>query len=141
MEIFGIGKESYLYLSGLKINKEIHLRDNIFLLPTTHRLNIDMVSKMLETDVDFGIAIVFAKSISSSLKIVANNPEELAISSWNSLWDLLLLSAVFETEVTCNFQSTHSLESLNEESVLRVTNYHLRGLLAHEHEVSEDEIV
>jgi len=138
MGIIGIGRETHLYLGGLKVNKEIQLMENSSLLPLNSSLNIDTVAKVVKSDIDFGIVLVFASSITSSLKVVANTPKELAVDSWNSLWDLILLSAIFNTEISFNLQSNHSVEEFNETSMLNITNYHLRSCV---HRISNENMV
>jgi len=141
MGMLGMGNETYLYLCGIKTSNEFCLRDNIFLVPHNGELNVDDVAKIVKSDVEFGVALLFAKSLSTSLKIVANNSKELAVSSWNALWDLVLLSAVFHNEVICNFQSNHSVEQFNKTSMLHITNYHLRGFNSKTHDLTHDDIL
>jgi len=139
MGFLGTGNESYLYLGGIKVNEEIPLTDSVSILPLTQRLDINTIPKTLESEVDFGIVIIFARTLSAHLKIIAGGPEEVAITSWNSQWYLILLSAIFKTEISWNIQSTHPTDLVSEESILGVTNYHLRGLHSNVHEVTCEE--
>lgn len=128
MGILGIGTETYLYINGLTVTEEIKLNDNKSLLPAPCELPFDVISKSIESDIDYSIAVLFGKSIGSQLKIVAGNPKDLAVIAWNSQWDIILLNAILNCEATWNLQCTNPIDNITETSILSITNYQVHGL-------------
>lgn len=128
MQIFGTGKETYLFINGLHVNRKIDLGNQIDLLPAKCSVGPEVLLKVGKYDLDIGVAILFLNRISCQLHITADDSKELAIRAWNSLWDAVLLSALFNCEAICNFQSVVSAEVLRNADELKITNYHLRGL-------------
>lgn len=129
MQIYSLGDtETYLYLNGLKISRPIPLDKQVELLPASCDPTPSDIIAISKTEVDLGINTIFLRRIGSQLKITADNPKELAIKSWNSLWILSLLSAVFDNEIECNIQSDKSAEEFSSKSKIEITNYGMRGL-------------
>lgn len=141
MGIFGLGKETYLYVNGIAPKKELCLTPNITLLPTSNKLSLDIVSKLLENDIDFAIAILNNQFISSQLKITASDSESLAIAAWNSQWDCLLLGAIFKCNAMCNIQSSKSIETVDLSTYMHITNYAMRSLFEERYYLTEDDEV
>ncbi|MEP4545481.1 MAG: hypothetical protein ABJ000_04820 [Saccharospirillum sp.] len=141
MKIEGKGTETYLYINGLKVNRPLRLSDNVELLPAESSPSPDSMISVSKTEVDFGITAVFLRQVTSQLKITSEAPESLVILAWNSLWDAVLLSAIYDCEAACNFQSDKPAEEFGSESYLSITNYHMRGLTFEPYELTqEDEI-
>src|SRR6266404_4903084 len=130
MRISGRGKDTFLFLNGVSVSRTVHLHDNISLLPGAYADGPDLVSKLLSKDIDFAVAILFLNSIRSQIHIAGDTPKEVATRAWNSMWDCLLISALFHCNAMCNFQCDTPIEKLTATSELHVTNYHLRGLSA-----------
>lgn len=138
MSIFGLGTETYLYVNGLTINETIPISNNKTFMPVKCKLPLNTISKLIKSDVDFAIAILCSGSLSSQLKIEAENPKDLAISAWNSQWDLILLSAIFNCNCVCNLQCTQPLEEISSDSALQVANYHMQGLFNEPYTVTDE---
>lgn len=137
MQIVGSGLETYLYLNGISTKEEIILDKNVSLLPAICNPTPDDIIKVSGSEIDLGITTIFLRHVDSQLKIVADNPKDLAIIAWNSLWDALLLSAIFNCEVGFNFQCNHPAELFSDKSEFKVTNYHMRGLVMDRYVISE----
>lgn len=128
MQIFGDGTETFLFINGLEARRPIRLGEHVELLPARFAAAPEVLGQLFQMTVDFGVAHLFLQSVSSQIRVVGSEPEELATRAWNSVWDAVLLSAVFHCEAVCNFQSGTAIEALDASSRLEVTNYHLRGL-------------
>ncbi|HEX7708844.1 MAG TPA: hypothetical protein VF701_20460 [Thermoanaerobaculia bacterium] len=121
--------ETYLYVNGLTVPHAISLSAGTELLPANWKTSRDVVEAVCDSQLDFAVASVFLPRVSSQLRVTASHGRELAIRAWNSVWDLLLLSAFFDCEAVCNFQSDLPVEQFDSAARLHVTNYHLRGLV------------
>lgn len=140
MGILGIGTETYLYINGLVVNEEVKINDNKALLPAPCELPFDILSKSIKNDIDYSIAVLFGKSIGSQLKIIADNPKDLAVTAWNSQWDIILLSAILNCTATWNLQCTNSIDNITRTSTLTITNYHVHGLGGESYIISADDV-
>jgi len=139
MSIFGMGTEAYLYVNGLIINEEIRINENKILMPVQCKPSIDILSQSVKNDVDFAVLILCERSITSQMKIIAENPKNLAAEAWNSQWDLVLLSAIFKCDAVCNLQCTHPIDAITDDATLKVTNYHLRGLFGEPYTITKED--
>jgi len=128
MKIVGKGKETFLYINGLGVNKQVSLGKNIKLLPVTCTIDSKVIMDLSKNQGEFGVALIFLWLVNSQLHIVSENSKSLAKDAWNSLWDIVLLSAIFNCDAVCNFQCDKSAEDITNDCDFRVTNYHLRGL-------------
>jgi len=128
IEVSNEDRETYLYLNGIEVPRPIKLGDSIEIQPSKCAPNQDLIIELFKTSHDIGVAAIFLYQIRTQIKIRANEPQDLAIKAWSSIWDGIMLSAFFDTEAVCNFQSNTSADLLNEKSRIRITNYHLRGL-------------
>jgi len=139
MKIVGIGTETYLYLNGLKVNHALKLSENVELLPANSNPKPKDIIKVSKSEVDIGVATIFLRKVTSQLRITANDPKTLAILAWNSIWDAVLLSAVFDCNVACNFQCDKPVEDFSSDSTMSVTNYHMTGLTSEPYELTLDD--
>jgi hypothetical protein len=128
MQIEGSGSETYLFLNGISAPRRIRLSAHVHLLPGDCTADSDLIVSLFEKRVDLGVAAIFLGLVTSQLHVVAPTAKDLAISAWNSVWDGILLSALFHCEAVCNFQSDTPAEKLTTSSTVKITNYHLRGL-------------
>lgn len=128
MRITGYDKETYIYLNGIGVSKKLKLGDDIELLPAVCSPEPKDIISVSKSEIDMGVTSIFLRQVSSQFRIADDDPKSLAIAAWNSLWDALLLSAIFDCEAVCNFQCDKPAEQFSSESKLEVTNYHLRGL-------------
>lgn len=132
-------KETYLYINGIKIPRGIRIGKHAELLPAKPSYNKTILDSFKDNDVTYGIALMFLPLVSSQLKVTCENSEQLARLSWNSLWDVGLLGALFDCESACNFQSNTSVSELKHDSRVKITNFHLRGLSKSVYELSAEE--
>ncbi len=140
MEIVGEGKETFLYINGLGVNKQVSLGKSIELLPVTCTINPNVIMDLSKNQGEYGVALIFLWLVKSQLHIVSENSKSLAKDAWNSLWDIVLLSAVFNCDAVCNFQCDKSAEDITNDCDFRVTNYHLRGLSQSIHYLNDEDI-
>jgi hypothetical protein len=141
MTIEGKGQETYLYLNGISTNKEIVIDRNVSLLPAYCEPDSNAIIKVSKSEVDLGIAAIFLRQVKSQLRIVSDDPKELAILTWNSAWDILLLGAIFNCEIGFNLQCNKPSELFDENCELNITNYQLRGLSKLDYALTEENIV
>ncbi len=141
MKIEGKGTETYLYLNGIAAEKEIIIDERTTLLPAKCDPDPDSIIAVCQSEVDLGISTIFLRNITSQLKITASSPKELATKTWNSVWDAILLSAIFNCEFGCNIQCNQPAEKFSKISELRITNYHLRGLVKDVYVLTETDAI
>ena len=139
MGISGYGKETFLYLNGIGVNRAIQLGEGIELLPASCSPKPDDIISVSKNEIDLGLTTLFLRQVSSQLRIMAEGPKALAIVAWNSLWDAVLLSAIHDCEAICNFQCDKPAEEFSAECRFEITNYHLRGLTNSIYEISDEE--
>ena len=130
MGICGFGTESYLYINGISTSKEIILHDNIVLSPVTTTFDYEKIVELLDNIIDCSVAAISGYTITSQLHITAPDAEKLTISTWNSLWDCILLGALFNCEVMGNIQCDKPVEELRNATYAGITNYAFRALLS-----------
>ncbi len=141
MRISGYNKETYLYINGLEVDEEIKLNENKTILPVKIPPSLDIISQLVKNDLDFGIAVIFSGQVFSQIKITSTDPKNLAVTAWNSQWDLVLISAIFNCQVECNLQCTQSAENINCDSIFEITNYHLYGLVEEPYKLTREDSV
>ena len=139
MSIIGIGKESYLFVNGIFVDHEIKLCENTVLLPITAEFDFSSASRILKSDIDYSIVVLSASNLYSQMKILADIPENLAISTWNSQWHCVLLGAIINNSVICNLQCDKPVELLKEADYLNITNYELHGIKGISKELTADD--
>lgn len=129
MQIASIGAETYILLNGISVSEEIALDDKVLLQPAdTSHLDLPTTLRACTSSDDIAVAAAFIPRITAQLHIKAHSSKELAAVAWNSSWDVLLLSALFGTEVGFNLQSNVASQSISADSFLRATNLYMRGL-------------
>jgi hypothetical protein len=140
MRISGHSKETFLYLNGITLARPLHLGEKAELLPASCSPKPDDMIAVSRSEIDIGVIALFLRSVTSQIRVRAQSPKDLAISAWNTVWDVVLLSAFCNCEVICNLQCDTPAEDFSAESKLEVTNYHLRGLHPREpHFITERE--
>ena len=130
MRVTARGNETFLFLNGVSVSRAVRMHEHIHLLPANYSGGSDLLSKLLSKDVEFAIGILFLPTIKSQIHVVGDTPVEVGKRAWNSMWDCLLISAVFHCNAICNFQCDTHADKLAATSELLVTNYQLRGLSA-----------
>ncbi len=142
MQISGRGNETFLYLSGLRVDRSFSIGDNMELLPASCSPNPDDMVAACRSEIDLGVAVLFLRSVASQIHVCADSPKELAIRAWNANWDAVLLSAFCNCEVVCNLQCDVPAEQFSSTSQLDITNYHLRGFAPNgPHSMTPDEAI
>lgn len=141
MSVVGIGFETYCYLCGLSVIRPISLSDNIVILPANTRFDAGKVSDKVKSDIDYSIIVLSEPTIGSQLKITATDSKDLAIITFNSQWDCLLLGAILDCDIMFNLQSDKPLEQAEESKYINVTNYWFHGVLHGIHNLSDSDEV
>ncbi|MDT0358133.1 HEPN domain-containing protein [Herbaspirillum huttiense F1] len=77
--------------------------------------------------VDKALISLFLPFVESQLQIFGEPGRDIAVRSWNAVWDILLLGAIADADAMSNFQSGFPIQSLVRGVDLSVTNYELRG--------------
>ncbi len=139
MRISGQGGKTYLLLNGIAVPRPLRLGSSVELLPANCSPDPNVIMRIAESEVALGVMAIFLRQVKSQLLVTEDDPKTHATLAWNSLWDAVLLSALFDCEAVCNFQSALPAEEFGEESKLEVTNYHFRGLTGPPRVLSEDE--
>lgn len=140
MKIAGFGGKTYLYVNGLLVNKSVTLGPNIKLLPAELPLNPSIFYEAAKSEFDLGMIMLCRHTIRSQMEITEEDPKELAICAFNSIWDLVLISAFWGCEAICNFQCNQPAESITKNSDLLVTNYHMFGITSPVYEATNEDL-
>ncbi|MGD0005276.1 MAG: hypothetical protein ABSE06_13720 [Anaerolineaceae bacterium] len=140
MEIIGKGTETFLYLNGLGVTKQVRLGKNIELLPVTCTIDSKIIMDLSKDQGEYGVALIFLWLVKSQLHIISGSPKLLAKDAWNSLWDVILLSAIFNCDAVCNFQCNKPAEEITNACDFRVTNHQLRGLTQPMYYLNDEDI-
>lgn len=128
MQITGSGRDTYLYLQGLGVEHSIRLGEHVELRPARCEPNPDTIIALCKSEIDIGVAAIFLRQVTSQLHVTAKGPKQLAERAWNALWNAVLMSALYDRDVVCNFQCDTPAQELSTASHMEITNYHLRGL-------------
>jgi hypothetical protein len=126
----GTGKEAYVYLNGIRPREEVILGDGVVFLPGSCQPNPDDIIAKSKSEIDIGVACIFLRSVSAYFRVTANTPQAVAARAWNSQWDAVLLSALYDCEVGYTFQSDVPPERFAKAKVFFVSNYAFKGLNA-----------
>lgn len=142
MQIIGKDNTTYMLLSGIEVPGELKLSENVRLLPAdTSHLDFDTAMAACKRPDDIAVVAAFIPRITAQFKIEAPSSKELAAFAWNSSWDALLLSAIFNTEVGFNLQSDNEASSISEQTHLHATNLHFHGLIQESpYKLAKDEV-
>lgn len=139
MKITGFNKETYLYMNGISVSKKLTLGGNVELLPAVCSPSPSDIIAVSKSETDLGVISIFLRRVNSQLHVIEDDANSLAVLAWNSLWDGLLLGAIFDCEAVCNFQCDRPAEQFNSECRFEVTNYHLRGLTHSIYELDDND--
>jgi len=128
LSVLGTGTETYLCINGLIVNEPVPLGENKTLVPLAGEIPFNVVSKLLNNDIDFSVAVLCSGNLLSQLHITDENSEKLAIAAWNAQWDILLLSAIFNCSCNASLQCSDPIDVITEKSSLHITNYFMQGI-------------
>lgn len=133
---------TYLLLTGIEVPGEIELDDNVKLLPAdTSHLDFNTALSTCSRPDDIAVVAAFIPRITAQLKIDAPTQKELATLAWNSFWDALLLSAIFNTEIGFNLQSDTEASSISSKTHLNATNFRFHGFVQETpHKLKSEEV-
>lgn len=114
-------KTSYIYLVGIKPEREINIAPNVKLMAVEAAPNpddmIDCIMKYGNGDeYALGLLIATLRSVTAQLVITAENAEELAIATWNAQTICVLISAMLNCEVSWYFQADTSADMFDAET-------------------------
>lgn len=142
MQIVGTGNKTYILLSGIEVAEDILLTENVKIIPAdTSHLDFSTAMSTCSQPDDIAVVAAFIPRITAQFEITASTSKELAIHAWNSSWDALLLSAIFNTEIGFNLQSNTEASSISDHTTIRATNLQFQGLTqASPHKLNEDDI-
>ncbi|XAG09522.1 hypothetical protein NM432_15555 [Vibrio metschnikovii] len=102
-----IEQKTYILLNGIEVSSGISLSDSMKLMPAdTSHLDFNTALSACSQADDIAVVAAFIPRITAQLEIKASTQKDLAIKAWNSSWDILLLSAIFNTEIGFNLQSS-----------------------------------
>lgn len=142
MQVVGTGNKTYILLSGIEVPTDISLSENVKLLPAdTSHLDFNTAVATCSSPDDIAVVAAFIPRITAQFEITASTPKELAAHAWNSSWYALLLSAIFNTEISFNLQTDTEASSISDQTNLRATNLHFQGLnQVFPHKLNEDDV-
>lgn len=140
IEVFEDEKETFLFLNGISVNRKITLRENVELLPVRCEFKPSEILDLSPNMGDYGVALIFLWLVKSQIHVIGDDPKALVGNAWNAQWDGVLLSAIFNCEAVCNFQSGSSAENISSGCHFRVTNHSLQGLSCPIYELREEDI-
>lgn len=128
MEIACEKEETFILLNGINVNSEIELRPGVQIQPAdTSHIDFNSALAACSQPDDIAVVAAFIPRVTSQLRIIANTPREAAIFAWNSSWDAILLSAIFQKEIGFNIQSDTTSRNISSKSVLRSMHRHMTG--------------
>lgn len=120
-KVIGGRRTTYLLLSGISVPRVVKLAEGVDLLPWGEGVGPRPLLTGLNL-LDQHFAMLQIPWVRCQLRIVGKGAADVARRAWNSLWDTLLLSAIFGTPVNCGLQSTAELAHFTEKSRLSVVD-------------------
>lgn len=121
-KVIGGRRTTYLLLSGISVPRVVKLAQGVDLLPWGEGVGPRPLLTGLDL-LDQHFVMLQIPWISSQLRIAGKDNADVARRAWNSLWDALLLSAIYGVPVNCTLQSTAELAHFSEQSRLSVIDY------------------
>ena len=118
---------SYIYLYGIKPEREIVITPNLVLRSTKSSPDPqDMIENVMkygdQSEFSLGMIIAFLRRITAELVISDPNPKNLAIRTWNSQHICIILSAMLKCVVEFPFQADNSVEKFDAHTHLNIIN-------------------
>lgn len=128
MAIVARGKETYLWLTGIRPKSSVRLSPHVELLAANSKLTPEQLTGMVKNHFEYAVALLVVPLVRSQLHVTAENAKQLAAIAWNAQWDCLLLGALFDTNVLWNLQSEIAVDDIGAKDALNITNAHLSGV-------------
>lgn len=132
--------EIYLFINGISTPTEIPLRDNVVLAPVTAEFDRVKASNLLQNDIDYAAAILYEGTIASQIRIYAADEMGLACTAWNSLWDCILLGALFHCEVMGNILCDKPVEQLKSATEMHITNQAFHAIQSEPYHLTSQDV-
>ena len=117
-------KSSYLYLLGVRPNKEIILDQDIVISavnssPAPNEMIRAVMSEQGScSELELGILVSTLRATSAEVHVTSNSAQTLAKRTWNAQSDIMLLSALANKEIYWSIQSDTSANCFNAETVV-----------------------
>ena len=111
-------RESYIYICGIQPIREISIDDHVTLMPVQSSANPDdMIDCFMKngngSEFELGMLISTLRRVTAQLRITADNPQKLAIRTWNAQSVCVQIGALLKCEVSWYFQSNDSADKFN----------------------------
>lgn len=121
---------SYIYIVGIKPEREITISENVKLVPVhASPAPDDMIDCIMKygngDEYALGLLIATLRSVTAQLEITAKNAEELAIATWNAQTLCVLISAMQNCEVSWYFQADKSADAFNGKTKVSLVHPHM----------------
>ncbi|MDB5661289.1 MAG: hypothetical protein JWS10_3904 [Cypionkella sp.] len=128
MEVIANKNETFILLNGISTPKNIQFCDGVQLEQAdTSQLDFASAVSTCSRPDDIAVVAAFIPRITSQFRINASSPREVSIIAWNSSWDALLLSAIFQAEIGFNIQSDTTANQISSNSSLRGIHRQMSG--------------
>lgn len=110
--------ESYIYVCGINPCRNICIDENITLEPVSPAANPDdMIDCFMKNgngdEFQMGILISTLRMVTAQLRITSDNPEELAVLTWNAQHICIQISALLNCDVSWYFQANDPADKFN----------------------------
>ena len=111
-------RESYIYICGVEPTRDIQIDDHVTLMPVKASAGPnDMIDCFMKhgngSEFEMGLLISTLRMVTAQLRIIADDPEELAIRTWNAQSVCLQIGALLKCEVSWYFQASDSADKFN----------------------------
>lgn len=128
MAHLGKDKVEYIYINGIKPKEDIKLGEGVTFIASSCKITLDEIIEVTQNNMNLGVACTFLPLVCSCIRIEEKDAKELAVKTWNSYWDAILIGALFDREVGFNFQSNVPPHNLSNSDYFYVTNHKFSGL-------------
>lgn len=120
--------ETFILLNGIAVKSDIQLGEGIVLQPAdTSHLDFATAFAACRHPDDIAVVSAFIPRIRSQFRVSAHSSREVSFIAWNSMWDALLLSAIFQIELGFNIQSDTPANEISAKSTLRAIHRQMSG--------------
>ena len=117
--------KSYIYLCGIRLEREVKLGDGIILMPAVSNPGPDdMIDSIMKSDhaseIELGVLIATLRMTTAQIRIEGVIGKELAVKTWNTQQICVQMSAILNCDIAWYFQADRPVEMFNAE-----TNVHI----------------
>lgn len=112
---------SYIYLCGIRPEREVKLGEGIILMPAEANPNPDdMIESIMKrehaSEFELGVLIATLRMTTAQIKIDGTMGDELAIKTWNTQQICVQMSAILNCDLAWYFQADRPVEMFNAET-------------------------